>query len=97
MIKTASVSSLKARLSAFLEIVRRGDEVLVTDRGRPIARLAPVTAAQSVGGRREEMIRTGRLRAPRAALPKDFWERKRPADPKGKGLTALLAERESGW
>jgi len=97
MIKTASVSVLKARLSAFLEIVRRGDEVLVTDRGRPIARLAPVTSAQSVEGRREEMIRTGRLRAPRAKLPRDFWDRKRPADPKGKGLAALLAERESGW
>ena len=97
MIKTASVSALKARLSAFLEIVRRGDEVLVTDRGRPIARLAPVTGAQFVEGRREEMIHTGRLRAPRARLPKGFWDRKRPADPKGRGLTALLAERESGW
>lgn len=97
MIKTASVSALKARLSAFLEIVRRGDEVLVTDRGRPIARLAPVSGTHSGEGRREELIRSGRLRAPRASLPKDFWNRKRPADPKGKGLAALLAERESGW
>lgn len=97
MIKTASVSALKARLSAFLAIVRRGDEVLVTDRGRPIARLAPVIGAESVEGRREEMIRTGRLRAPTSKLPKGFWERKRPGDPKGKGLAALLAERESGW
>ncbi|MFI5312233.1 MAG: type II toxin-antitoxin system Phd/YefM family antitoxin, partial [Gemmatimonadales bacterium] len=32
--KTASISELKARLSAFLDIVREGDEVLVTDRGR---------------------------------------------------------------
>ena len=97
MIKTNSVSALKARLSAFLDIVRRGDEVLVTDRGRPIARLAPVTGAHSVDGRREELIRTGRLRAPSAKLPRDFWDRKRPVDPKGKGLAALLAERESGW
>jgi prevent-host-death family protein len=97
MIRTVSVSALKARLSAFLAIVRRGDEVLVTDRGRPIARLAPLTGAHSVEGRREELLRTGRLRAPRAKLPRDFWSRKRPADPKGKGLAALLAERESGW
>lgn len=97
MIKTTSVSSLKARLSAFLEIVRRGDEVLVTDRGRPIARLVPVTGAPSMKGRLEELIRSGRLRAPRAKLPKDFWSRKHPADPKGQGLAALLAERESGW
>jgi len=96
MIKTVSVTELKARLSAFLDIIRRGDEVLVTDRGRPIARLAPVTGARSVEGRREELLRTGRMRSPRAKLPKDFWERKRPDDPKSRGLAAILAERESG-
>lgn len=91
------MSTLKARLSAYLEIVRRGDEVLVTDRGRPIARLIPVTGAASTEGRRDELLRTGRLRAPRAPLSRDFWTRKRPDDPKGRGLAALLAEREAGW
>ena len=52
MIKTASISELKAKLSAFLDIVRQGNEVLVTDRGRLIARLAPVK-----GGRLEEIGR----------------------------------------
>ena len=78
MIKTVSVTELKARLSAFLDIIRRGDELLVTD------------------GRREELLRTGRMRSPRAKLPKDFWDRKRPNDPKGRGLASLLAERDSG-
>ena len=96
MIRTVSVTELKARLSAFLAIIRKGDEVLVTDRGRPIARLAPVTGARSAEGRREELLRTGRMRAPRARLPKDFWDRKRPEDLKGRALAALLAERESG-
>ena len=68
MIRTVSVTELKARLSAFLDIIRRGDELL----------------------------RTGRMRPPRAKLPKDFWDRKRPNDLKGRGLAALLAERESG-
>jgi prevent-host-death family protein len=95
MIRTVSVTELKARLSAFLDIVRKGDEVLVTDRGRPIARLAPVTGARSAEGRHEELLRTGRMRSPRARLPKDFWNRKRPEDLKGRGLAALLAERES--
>lgn len=97
MVKTASVSELKARLSAFLDIVRQGDEVLVTDRGRPIARLGPVTAEQAEEGRRELLLRTGRLRSPREGLPADFWDRARPDDPDGRGLTALLTERESGW
>lgn len=39
---TASVSELKAKLSAYLREVRRGGEVQVTDRGVPIARLVPL-------------------------------------------------------
>lgn len=97
MKKTASVSELKAKLSAFLDIVRQGDEVLVTDRGRLIARLAPVTGTESEEGRRDLLLRTGRLHPPRGQLPADFWDRARPEDPEGRALAALLAERESGW
>src|SRR5688500_19718221 len=96
MIRTTSVSALKARLSAFLEIVRRGEEVLVTGRGRPIARLAPVVGAPSIEGRREGLVRGGRMRAPRAELTRDCLDRKRTADPKGKGPGEVLAARESG-
>lgn len=35
-----SVSDLKARLSQYLQEVRSGGEVLVLDRGVPVARLA---------------------------------------------------------
>lgn len=97
MIRTTSVSELKAKLSAFLDIVQQGEEVLVTDRGRLIARLGPVTGAQSEEGRRELLLRTGRLRPPRNGLPPDFWDRPRPTDEEGRALAALLAERDSGW
>ncbi len=97
MKKTASVSELKARLSAYLDVVRQGDEVLITDRGRPIARLSPVTGRKLEESRRELLVRTGRLRPPRGRLPKDFWQRARSADPDARGLAALLAERETGW
>lgn len=35
------ISELKAKLSAYLERVRRGETVLVYDRNTPIARLVP--------------------------------------------------------
>lgn len=95
--KTASISELKARLSAFLDIVRQGDEVIVTDRGRVIARIAPVTGTLSDASRRDLLLRTGRLRAPEASLPKDFWKREHPADPDGRSLAVLLSERSQGW
>jgi prevent-host-death family protein len=42
--ESAGVAQLKARLSEYLSRVKAGEEVLVTDRGRPIARLVPVGA-----------------------------------------------------
>jgi prevent-host-death family protein len=94
--KTASISELKARLSAFLDIVRDGDEVLVTDRGRLIARLVPVAGRHADAGRRDLLLRSGRLRAPAGRLPADFWKRRHPADAKGRSLAALLEERDEG-
>lgn len=40
--KQAAVSELKARLSEHLDMVKRGEEVLVTERGKPVARIVPV-------------------------------------------------------
>ena len=40
--RRVNVSDLKARLSAHLEFVRKGEEVLVCDRDKPVARIVPV-------------------------------------------------------
>jgi prevent-host-death family protein len=42
---TVSVSELKAHLSRYLREVRRGGEVQVLDRGRPVAGLTGVSDA----------------------------------------------------
>lgn len=93
---TVSISELKARLSAFLDIVRNGEDVMVTDRGRLIARLTPVLADDLEESRRELLLRSGQLRAPSAKLSADFLRRHRPHDTTGASLAALLDEREDG-
>jgi prevent-host-death family protein len=40
-VRTVNISDLKARLSAHIQIVRAGDEVLVCDRNQPVARIIP--------------------------------------------------------
>ena len=45
--KAAGIREARQNLSALLEDVRKGREVIITDRGRPIARLVP-PRAQSV-------------------------------------------------
>lgn len=64
---TVSVSELKARLSAYLREVRQGGEVQVLDRGKPVARLVPMSAevlADQAADkrRRERLIASGVLR-----------------------------------
>lgn len=41
--KSVNVAELKSRLSAYLNEVRTGEEILVRDRQTPIARILPVT------------------------------------------------------
>ena len=65
---TATVTEAKAQLSRLLARVRRGETVLITHRGRPVARLEParggeVAAAASI----EHLVRTGVVRRGRAA------------------------------
>lgn len=94
--KRVPIAQLKARLSAHLKAVMAGEEIIVTDRGRPVARLAPITGEAGADARLDELIRAGIIRAPIRSLPDDFWSWPRPADPAGRGLAALLEERAEG-
>jgi prevent-host-death family protein len=40
-VKTAGIRQARQHLSAILDEVRRGREVTLTDRGRPVARIVP--------------------------------------------------------
>lgn len=91
-----SVSALKAKLSEYLRLVRNGEEVLVTERGLPVARLVPLDSELWMESHMKALVEAGLVRPPISQLPDDFWERPRPADPEGVGLKALLEERREG-
>jgi prevent-host-death family protein len=57
------VRELKNNLSRYLEQVKEGTEVLVTERGRPIAHLVSVDGPTD---RLAELVAAGAVRAPRA-------------------------------
>ena len=48
--KTATITEAKNGLSALIDRVRAGEQVLITDRGIPVARLEPVTNAVDQSG-----------------------------------------------
>jgi prevent-host-death family protein len=94
--KIAAVSNLKARLSEYLNQVKAGNEVLITDRGKPVARLVPVSRTRAVGESLARMEKQGLIKLGSGKLPRDFWTMPRADDPKGLVLKALLEEREGG-
>lgn len=92
-----SVGRLKARLSEYLRRARAGETVVITDRGRPVARLAGLEGERALEGRARELIRSGLARAPSHPLDPGFLEAPRPADPEGRSLESVLEERAEGW
>jgi prevent-host-death family protein len=61
--KIATISKLKAKLSEHLAMVKRGEEVVVTDRGRPVARIVPVGPESLSDKRLRDLVARGVLRA----------------------------------
>src|SRR6266498_3735775 len=95
---TAGVAELKARLSEYLKCVKAGEEIIITERGKAIARVVPFTRSGPTPAEYDEMIKAGIIRPAKqpGGLPPDFWDRPRGADAEGSLLKALLEEREEG-
>jgi len=100
--KKASISILKAHLSRYVDAVKSGEDVIVTERGRPVARLTALDPAREPEGRAALLVREGRLRPPsRPGAVAEILARTAGmtpgvADPEGRSLAALLDERVEG-
>jgi prevent-host-death family protein len=89
------ISELKAALSRYLDRVRSGEEVVVTDRGKPVAKLVPLGAERfQAAGHLEALEREGVVRRGTNRLPPDFWRRSRPRDMGGSVRRAVLEDRD---
>ena len=44
--KTVGSRELKNRLGRYMGLVRKGETIIVTDRGKPLARLSPLTSEE---------------------------------------------------
>lgn len=95
--KSAAIAELKAHLSRYLSRVKAGEEILVTERSVPIARLVPVDPRTGELESLRDLERQGLIRLGRARLPKDFWKLPRGRDPRALVRKAVVDEREGGW
>jgi antitoxin (DNA-binding transcriptional repressor) of toxin-antitoxin stability system len=82
-----------------IDRVRHGETIVITDRGRPVARLvsALTAVADDPDGRLARLERSGGLRRATTAPPRALIRRKLPTMTKPAGvLDALLEERRQG-
>jgi len=98
--KRASITEAKNNFSKLIDGVKAGTPVLIMDRGRPVARLEPVTGGADADdtGRLARLIRDGIVRPSRGpGLPKSFFSEPLPRSKGGISiLDALLEERREG-
>jgi prevent-host-death family protein len=94
--KTIGVARLKANLSRYLDIVKHGQEIVVTDRGVAIAKIVPLAPSEREESQRQRLVKAGLLR-PGSGRAR-FARFKVPKGPRGGYgvLKALLEEREEG-
>jgi prevent-host-death family protein len=96
--KKASITEAKNNLSALIDSVKGGTPVLIVDRGRPVARLEPVSGvASDDDGRLARLVRDGIVRPARGVIPKSLFSTRPPRGRKGaSGVRALLDDRRDG-
>jgi prevent-host-death family protein len=94
--QTAAVSEIKASLSEYLGRVKGGEDIMITERGRPIARIIPLRRDPHCTGRLEHLEKKGLVKIGMGGIPYDFWNFSRPQDLEGNALAALLSERDGG-
>ncbi len=86
-----SVRDLKNHLTEHLRRVQGGERIMVTDRGRPIAKITPLgTAPTTLDERLAEMAEAGEIILPR--LPKKARKDPRPVAVRGRSVAETLLE-----
>jgi prevent-host-death family protein len=70
--KTAAIAKLKATLSKYIDYVKSGEEIMITDRGKPVARIIPIIGGISGEARRMSLIRRGIIRPGKGSVSRDL-------------------------
>jgi antitoxin (DNA-binding transcriptional repressor) of toxin-antitoxin stability system len=79
-----------------LDTVKSGGEIVVAERGKPIARVVPFTTPGATDARMRDLARAGLVRLGEQSPPTAFFQTPGPRDPQGKDVHYLLANNNGG-
>jgi prevent-host-death family protein len=96
--KKASITETKNNLSALIDNLRAGSPVLIVDRGRPVARLEPVTGREEGPRPRRTAVAVDprRVLRPRRTTPPAALSSAMPPRAKASAVELLINERREG-
>lgn len=91
--KTVNIGELRNQLSAYLQYVRNGEEVVVKDRNRPVARILPIDE-KGLSEEEMQLVAEGRMKLPEKEMDWDeFFSLPKANVPRDIALKALLDSR----
>lgn len=99
--KTVNIADLKNRLSAYLQLVRNGEEVIVKDRNLPVARISPYRLT-NLSDEERRLAASGVLKLPEKETKKwdkfwdEFWALPSANLSEEAAMRAVLEERAEG-
>jgi prevent-host-death family protein len=71
--RTVNIGDLKNQLSAYLQYVRDGEEIIVRDRNLPVARILPVENAD-LSDHERQLVASGAMKLPEQEMDWEaFW------------------------
>lgn len=76
--KSVNIAELKNRLSVYLNDVRAGEEILVRDRDKPVARIVPLARSQDDDEELLALAAQGKLRLGEGVVEESFWQMPAP-------------------
>ncbi len=71
--KSVNIAELKNRLSVYLNDVKAGEEILVRDRNKPVARIVPLARSRDEDEELLALASQGKLRLGKGHVDESFW------------------------
>jgi prevent-host-death family protein len=91
--RSTNIADLRNHLTRYLKEVRAGEEIVVRDRQRPIAKIIPFTVEDDEQ-RDADLVAAGLMRKGTGKLPASFWKTRRASVPLNAVIAAVTADRD---
>ena len=91
--RSTNIADLRKRLMQYLREVRAGEEIVVRDRQRPIARIVPFIV-DGDDADDAALIAGGLMRKGSGRIASAFWKARRPSIAPQKAIAAVSGERD---